>query len=70
MEALRGAIMEEKGIDGAPGDGLTDEDREWIRKVVKMSDEDAMKATVEWRKHAVPKEVRRMDYEHFLGQIP
>ena len=36
--------MEEKGIDGAPGDGLTDEDREWVRRVIKMSDEDAKKA--------------------------
>ena len=62
--------MEEKGIDGAPGDGLTDEDREWIRKVVKMNDEDAKKAIVEKLKYTVPKELRRMDYEHFLGQIP
>jgi len=62
--------MEEKGIDGAPGDGLTDEDREWVRKVVKMSDEDARKAIVEKRKQTVPEELRRMDYEHFLGQIP
>ena len=61
--------MEEKGIDGAPGDGLTDEDREWVRRVIKMSDEDAKKATVEKLKYTVPEELRRMDYEHFLGQI-
>jgi len=70
MDALRGTLMEEKGIDGAPGDGLTDEDREWIRKVIKMSHEDAVKATVERRKYTMIIDSNRRDYEHFLGQIP
>ena len=70
MDALRGTIMEEKGIDGAPGDGLTDEDREWVRRVVKMSDEDAKKAIVERRKYTMIIDSNRRDYEHFLGQIP
>ncbi len=51
-------------------DGLSDESREWIRKVVAMNDEDAKKAMEARSVINLDKETRRKDYEHFLTQIP
>ena len=51
-------------------DGLSDESREWIRKVVAMNDEDAKKAMLERGVINLGKESDRKYYEHFLTQIP
>ena len=51
-------------------DGLSDESKEWIRKVVAMNDEDAMKSMEEWSLINLGKESDRKHYEHFLTQIP
>ena len=51
-------------------DGLSDESREWIRKVVAMNDEDAKKAMLERGVINLGKESRRRRYAHFLTQIP
>ena len=51
-------------------DGLSDESKEWIRKVVAMNDEDAKKALLERSMIDLAEESRRKDYEHFLTQIP
>ena len=68
--------MGEKNAGGASGDGLdlpeglSDEDREWIRRVVNMTEEEAEKARTERRKRTMIEESNRLDYEHFLTQIP
>ena len=68
--------MGEKNAGGASGDGLdlpeglSDEDREWIRRVVNMTDEEAEKARTERRKRTMIEESNRLDREHFLTQIP
>ena len=51
-------------------DGLSDESREWIRKVVAMNDEDAKKALLERSVIDLDIESDRKHYEHFLTQIP
>ena len=51
-------------------DGLSDESKEWVRKVVAMNDEDAMKAMVKEGVISLGKESDRKHYEHFLTQIP
>ena len=51
-------------------DGLSDESREWIRKVVAMNDEDAKKAMEKRSVINLTKESDRRRYEHFLTQIP
>ena len=51
-------------------DGLSDESREWIRKVVAMNDEDAEKAMLERSVIDLDIESDRKHYEHFLTQIP
>ena len=68
--------MGEKNAGGASGDGLdlpeglSDEDREWIRRVVNMTEEEAEKARTERRKRTMIEESNRLDHEHFLTQIP
>ena len=65
--------MVEKGADDGLcdlPDGLSDESREWIRKVVAMNDEDAKKAMLERSVINLAKESDRRHYEHFLTQIP
>ena len=51
-------------------EGLSDESREWIRKVVAMNDEDAKKAMLERGVIDLDEESDRKHYEHFLTQIP
>ena len=72
MGALWCPGMVENGTDDGLylPDGLSDESREWIRKVVAMNDEDAKKAMLERGVINLGKETRRKDYEHFLTQIP
>ena len=73
MGALWRHGMAENGTDDGLcdlPDGLSDESREWIRKVVAMSDEDAEKAMEARSVIALDEETRRKDYEHFLTQIP
>ena len=73
MGALRRHGMDESSADDGLRDlpdGLSDESREWIRKVVAMNDEDAKKAMLERGVINLAKETRRKDYEHFLTQIP
>ena len=75
-DALRCAAMGEKNAGGASGDGLdlpeglSDEDREWIRRVVNMTEEEAKKARAERDKRTMIEESIRSHYEHFLTQIP
>lgn len=49
---------------------LSDEDKEWVLRVIDMTDEEARDATIEWRKRHMIEESNRSDYEHFLTQIP
>ena len=51
-------------------DGLSDESKAWIRKVVAMNDEDAEKAMEEQSVIDLDRESHRRRYEHFLTQIP
>ncbi len=51
-------------------DGLSDESKEWIRKVAAMNDEDAEKALLERSVIDLDIESDRKHYEHFLTQIP
>ena len=51
-------------------DGLSDESKEWIRKVVAMNDEDAKKAMEARSVIALDEESHRRRYAHFLTQIP
>ena len=51
-------------------DGLSDESKEWIRKVAAMNDEDAKKALLERSMIDLAEESRRRRYAHFLTQIP
>ena len=65
--------MDESGTDDGLcdlPDGLSDESREWIRKVVAMNDEDAKKAMEKRSVINLTKESDRRRYEHFLTQIP
>ena len=66
-----------KSSDNAPGpiagelpEGLDDEAREWIRKVVKMNDEDARKAMLEWRSDNAIKNAWSRSHEEFLKELP
>ena len=73
MGALRRPCMVETGADDGLCDlpeGLSDESREWIRKVVAMNDEDAKKAMDARSVINLTKESDRRHYEHFLTQIP
>lgn len=49
---------------------LSDEDKEWVLRVIDMTDKEARDATIEWRKRHMIEESNRSDYEHFLTQIP
>ncbi len=49
---------------------LSDEDKEWVLRVIDMTDEEARDAIIEWRKRHMIEEGIRSDYEHFLTQIP
>ena len=49
---------------------LSDEDKEWVLRVIDMTDEEARDAIIEWRKRNMIEEGIRSDYEHFLTQIP
>ena len=73
MGALWCPGMVENGADDGLcdlPDGLSDEAKEWIRKVVAMNDEDAKKAMEARSVIALNEESDRKDYEHFLTQIP
>ena len=76
-QAYMGALwcpgMAENDMDDGLCDlpeGLSDESREWIRKVVAMNDEDAKKAMDEQSMIDLDEESDRKRYEHFLTQIP
>ncbi len=73
MGALWCPGMVENGADDGLcdlPDGLSDESKEWIRKVVAMNDEDAKKALLERSVIDLDIESDRKHYEHFLTQIP
>ena len=53
-----------------PYDEMTDEDWEWVRRVEAMDEDDARRAISKRFFHWMVKESNRMDYEHFLTQIP
>ena len=55
---------------GKPFDELTDEDREWVRRVEAMDEDDARRAISRRLLLRIIEETDRMDYEHFLTQIP
>ena len=57
-------------IAGELPEGLDDETREWIRKVVKMNDEDALKAMQEWRLDNEIKNAWSRSYKEFLKELP
>ena len=73
MGALPRRGMDESSADDGLCDlpeGLSDESREWIRKVVAMNDEDAEKAMEAQSVIDLDEESHRRRYEHFLTQIP
>ena len=53
-----------------PYDEMTDEDWEWVRRVEAMDEDDARRAISRRFLLWMIKETDRMDYEHFLTQIP
>ena len=57
-------------IIGELPEGLDDETREWIRKVMNMNDEDALKAREEWRLDNEIKNAWRRSHEEFLKELP
>ena len=57
-------------IAGELPEGLDDETREWIRKVVKMNDEDALKAMREGSLEIEIKNAWRASHEEFLRELP
>ena len=57
-------------IAGELPEGLDDETREWIRKVVKMNDEDALKAMRERRLDNEIKNAWSKSYKEFLKELP
>ena len=57
-------------IAGELPEGLDDEAREWIRKVVKMNDEDARKAMLEWRSNNAIKNAWSRRHKEFLKELP
>ena len=76
MGALWCAIMAENSgntprpIIGELPEGLDDEAREWIRKVVKMNDEDALKAMRERRMDNTIKNMWSRSHAEFLKELP
>ena len=76
MGVLRCANMAENSGD-APGpiigelpEGLDDETREWVRKVVNMNDEDARKAMLERSFEMEIKNAWSRSHEEFLKELP
>ena len=61
--------LPEDVVEGIDRD-LSDEDKEWVLRVIDMTDEEARDAIIEWRKRNMIEEGIRSDYEHFLTQIP
>ena len=66
-----------EGSGNAPGpiagelpEGLDDEAREWIRRVMNMNDEDALKAREEWRLDNEIKNAWSKSYKEFLKELP
>ena len=57
-------------IAGELPEGLDDETREWILKVVKMNDEDALKAMRERRLDNEIKNAWSKSYKEFLKELP
>ena len=57
-------------IIGELPEGLDDETREWILKVVKMNDEDALKAMRERRLDNEIKNAWSKSYKEFLKELP
>ena len=76
MGVLRCASMAENSgnaagsIIGELPEGLDDETREWILKVVKMNDEDALKAMRERRLDNEIKNAWSKSYKEFLKELP
>lgn len=61
--------LPEDVVEGIDRD-LSDEDKEWVLRVIDMTDEEARDAIIEWRKRHMIEESNRMAYKHFLTQIP
>ena len=66
-----------EGSGNAPGpiagelpEGLDDEAREWIRRVMNMNDEDALKARQEWSLDYEIKNAWSKSYKEFLKELP
>ena len=57
-------------IVGELPEGLDDETREWIRKVMNMNDEDALKAREEWRLDNEIKNAWSKRHKEFLKELP
>ena len=57
-------------IIGELPEGLDDETREWIRKVVNMNDEDALKAMRERRLDNAIKNMWSRSHAEFLKELP
>ena len=57
-------------IAGDLPEGLDDEAREWIRKVMNMNEEDALKAREEWRLDNEIKNAWSKSYKEFLKELP
>ena len=57
-------------IIGELPEGLDDKEREWIRKVMKMNDEDALNAMQEWSLDNEIKNAWSRSYKEFLKELP
>ena len=57
-------------IAGELPEGLDDEAREWIRKVMNMNDEDALKARQEWSLDYEIKNAWSRSHKEFLKELP
>ena len=68
MEENRGNAP--RPIAGELPEGLDDETREWIRKVVNMNDEDALKAMRERRLDNEIKNAWSRSHKEFLKELP
>ena len=57
-------------IIGELPEGLDDKEREWIRKVMNMNDEDALNAMQEWRLDNEIKNAWSRSHKEFLKELP
>ena len=57
-------------IAGELPEGLDDKEREWIRKVMNMNDEDALNAMQEWSLDNEIKNAWSRSYKEFLKELP